>query len=167
MESICGEPSEVDQSASAETQSCFSTSHVSTKRHKELENVALQSSLNSLRMDVQVATVCNNEEGQETGEDNGLETLFHTEHGTLPNTVRPEPDSGTGETQTGEEERTLTDHLNKRLLSSFLKKLNQRDLSLPGVNHLDCTVDGGDEDSNRTMDEWASPSPSRHILDAN
>lgn len=51
-----------------------------------------------------------------------------------------------------EEERTLTDHLNKRLLSSFLEKLNERDLALPGVQRLDCAV--ADEDSNRAADEW-------------
>lgn len=64
-----------------------------------------------------------------------------------------EADSGRGVAKERvEEERTLTDHLNKRLLSSFLEKLNERDLALPGVQRLDCAV--ADEDSNRAADEW-------------
>lgn len=58
--------------------------------------------------------------------------------------------------EASEQERTLTDHLNKRLLSSFLEKLNERDLqALPGVQRLDCAVAAGEEDSNRAAaDDW-------------
>lgn len=104
-----------------------------TKRLKELENAALQSTLAS-----------------------------RTEAG--PGADAGESERGDGDVCGGgggggdpakerlREERTLTDHLNKRLLSSFLEKLNQRDLALPGVQRLDCAV--ADEDSNRAADEW-------------
>ena len=127
-----------------------------SKRLKELENAALQTTLIS-RMETESGADAGSWTEQQPGEDeqsNGL-SLNH----------RPAPpqlsaDAEEEEAESGgnvakervEEERTLTDHLNKRLLSSFLEKLNERDLALPGVQRLDCAV--ADEDSNRAADEW-------------
>ncbi|KAF7663564.1 hypothetical protein LDENG_00206810 [Lucifuga dentata] len=127
-----------------------------SKRLKELENAALQNTLIS-RMETESET--------ETGSGTERETV-EGEHsnGLSFNNHRPaaqhSADTDTEEVEAGrnvskervEEERTLTDHLNKRLLSSFLEKLNERDLALPGVRRLDCAV--ADEDSNRAADEW-------------
>ncbi|KAG7514171.1 hypothetical protein JOB18_027169 [Solea senegalensis] len=124
------------------------------KRLKELENAALQTTLIS---QMETESDAGKRAEQQAGEDehsNGLSL----NHGSAP----PQRSAGTeaeaDELGRGvakehlEEERTLTDHLNKRLLSSFLEKLNERDLALPGVQRLDCAV--AEEDSNRAADEW-------------
>ncbi|KAK7889826.1 hypothetical protein WMY93_025386 [Mugilogobius chulae] len=114
-----------------------------SKRLKELENAALQTTLIS-KMDTEPPP----EQIPGTEEQSSGLSLNHeaaqAEEEAGRCVVPPEPRR--------EEERTLTDHLNKRLLSSFLEKLNERDLALPGVRHLDCAV--ADEDSNRAADEW-------------
>lgn len=128
----------------------------SSKRHKERENAALHSSLNSLRVA---------EEENDTA--TGASVNKYRAEDMEPSGCSTEPDAPPQSTaQDGtededededegdqEEELTLTDHLNKRLLSSFLEKLNQRDSSLPGIQRLDCAV-AGEEDSNRALDEW-------------
>ncbi|KPP58888.1 hypothetical protein Z043_123246 [Scleropages formosus] len=157
MESICGEGSEVVQCAHTESQSCYNVTHTSTKRNKELENVALQSSLNCLRTELQTVAVSETKGGRETEveEDAGPGVFFQPEPGAPPHAVRPqaESDTFTGETKIHAEERTLTDHLNKRLLCSFLEKLNERE-SAPGVHRgVDHAADG-EGDSNRAVDEW-------------
>lgn len=127
-----------------------------SKRLKELENAALQSTLMS-RMEVESGADAGNMTEQQSGEGdhrNGLSV----NHCAAP--PRLGEDTEAGEMELGgnvakerlEEDRTLTDHLNKRLLSSFLAKLNERDLALPGVQRLDCAV--AEEDSNRAADEW-------------
>lgn len=94
---------------------------------------------------------------RQSGEDvqtNGS-SLSHESAPAQPSAEPEAEDAQSGESvakERVEEERTLTDHLNKRLLSSFLEKLNERDLALPGVQRLDCAV--ADEDSNRAADEW-------------
>ena len=45
------------------------------------------------------------------------------------------PVSGSGEPEPQEEERTLTDHLNKKLLSSFLRKLDSGAVQFPAGVH--------------------------------
>ena len=128
-----------------------------SKRIKELENVALQTTLTSVEMESEAAGDCGGrsrgqEESKESdGHLNGLsydETGAPLETGDASSQVYAQLDVNKDQV----EERTLTDHLNKRLLSSFLEKLNQRDLSLPGIQRLDCAV--ADEDSNRAVDEW-------------
>lgn len=127
-----------------------------SKRLKELENAALQSTLMS-QIELECGADAGNMTEQQSGEGNHLNGLPMNHHA-APST--PGEDTEAGEMELGgnvakerlEEERTLTDHLNKRLLSSFLEKLNERDLALPGVQRLDCAV--ADEDSNRAADEW-------------
>uniref|UniRef100_A0A0E9XEX8 Uncharacterized protein n=1 Tax=Anguilla anguilla TaxID=7936 RepID=A0A0E9XEX8_ANGAN len=152
MESIHGEVGEVEQSGNT-SQSCTNAGNSSSKRHKELENVALQTSLNSLRMEAQNISDPEIKGSQETEEDTRPGRC--TESGAPAQTpnLRPGEECETSEIKVREEERTLTDHLNKRLLSSFLEKLNQRDLALPGIQRLDCAV-AGEEDSNRAVEEW-------------
>ncbi|KAJ0032570.1 hypothetical protein NQD34_002650 [Periophthalmus magnuspinnatus] len=119
-----------------------------SKRLKELENAALQTTLIS-KMDTGPPPE-QNPGGEE--QPSGLSSN-HTEAAEEQEPEEPvEEPSRCVSKQRVEEERTLTDHLNKRLLSSFLEKLNERDLALPGVRHLDCAV--ADEDSNRAADEW-------------
>lgn len=128
-----------------------------SKRVKELENAALHSTLMS-QMDLESAAHAGNMTEQQPGEGDHFHGLS-VDHCAAPPTTLGE-DSQAGDMELGgdvakerlEEERTLTDHLNKRLLSSFLAKLNERDLALPGVQRLDCAV--ADEDSNRAADEW-------------
>lgn len=124
-----------------------------SKRLKELENAALQTTLIS-RMETETGADAGSWTEQQPGEDgqpNGV-SLNHRPAPPQPS-ADTEPESG-GDVgkERAEEERTLTDHLNKRLLSSFLEKLNERDLALPGVQRLDCAV--ADEDSNRAAEEW-------------
>lgn len=127
-----------------------------SKRLKELENAALQSTLMS-QMEVESGADAGNMTEQQSGEGDHLNGLSMNRRAAPPTLVE---DTEAGEMELGgnvakerlEEERTLTDHLNKRLLSSFLEKLNERDLALPGVQRLDCAV--ADEDSNRAADEW-------------
>lgn len=132
-----------------------------SKRLKELENAALQSTLIS-QMEVDSGADVGNmteqqQRQQQPGEGEHLNGLS-TDHRAAPPALGE--DTEAGEMEVGEnvaknkleEERTLTDHLNKRLLSSFLEKLNERDLALPGVQRLDCAV--ADEDSNRAGEEW-------------
>lgn len=127
-----------------------------SKRLKELENAALQSTLIS-RMEVESGADAENMTERESGEGEHLNSVSMN-HRDAPPALGE--DTEAGEMELGgnvakerlEEERTLTDHLNKRLLSSFLEKLNERDLALPGVQRLDCAV--ADEDSNRAADEW-------------
>jgi len=151
---------------------------VDNKRLKELRNAALHTTLAS-RMETEAPAdpearprTENGEEGEEPPSSNGLPSFNHRRRrsdeapGPAATETRgegtqeeeeEEEDEGTDSNVTNEkvaeEERTLTDHLNKRLLSSFLEKLNQRDLALPGVRHLDCAV-AEEEDSNRATEEW-------------
>lgn len=117
-----------------------------SKRLKELENAALQTTLIS-KMETGPAAEQKPRE-EEQSSDSSLNQA------TAQVSAEPEEEEPGRSitTERVEEERTLTDHLNKRLLSSFLEKLNERDLALPGVRHLDCAV--ADEDSNRAADEW-------------
>lgn len=143
-----GEPPHNNNPAGNEPPACG----LDSKRLKELENAALQTTLIS-RMEAESRA----EAGQQPGEDEQLNGLS-LNHRSAPS--QPSADAEADEVESGgnvdkervEEERTLTDHLNKRLLSSFLEKLNERDLALPGVQRLDCAV--ADEDSNRAADEW-------------
>lgn len=127
------------------------------KRLKELENAALQSSLVA-RMETESGADADSFPEQQPGEDEqsiGLSLNHQPAPSQLSSDTAPEEEVETGESvakERLEEERTLTDHLNKRLLSSFLEKLNESDLALPGVQRLDCAV--ADEDSNRAADEW-------------
>lgn len=147
-----GEPPNNTSPAGIEPSPCG----LHTKRLKELENAALQTTLIS-RMETESGADTGSSTEQQSGEgeqSNGL-SLNHRaaplQHGA--DTEMEEVEPRTNKTkQRVEEERTLTDHLNKRLLSSFLEKLNERDLALPGVQRLDCAV--ADEDSNRAADEW-------------
>lgn len=123
---------------------------------KELENVALQTTLIS-RMETESGADAGGWTEQQCGEDeqsNGLSLNHQSAHPQLSADPDAEEVESVGNVakERVEEERTLTDHLNKRLLSSFLEKLNERDLALPGVQRLDCAV--ADEDSNRAADEW-------------
>ncbi|TNN52561.1 hypothetical protein EYF80_037258 [Liparis tanakae] len=126
-----------------------------SKRLKQLENAALQTSLIS-QMETQSGAEAGSGTEQQAGDEErqagdgerqpgdeerqaGDEELSDGSSLSLQpaaaDTEAEEVDSGES---VAEEERTLTDHLNKRLLSSFLEKLNQRDLALPGVQRLDC-----------------------------
>ncbi|KAK9519464.1 hypothetical protein VZT92_022192 [Zoarces viviparus] len=127
-----------------------------SKRLKQLENAALQTTLIS-QMETESgadAARCTEQQSGEDEQSNGLSL----NHQSAPPQLRADTEAddvdsdGTVANERVEEERTLTDHLNKRLLSSFLEKLNERDLALPGVQRLDCAV--ADEDSNRAADEW-------------
>lgn len=127
-----------------------------SKRLKELENAALQSSLIA-RMETESGADAGSWTEQQPGEDEQSDGLS-LNHRAAPSQLSA--DTAAHDVESGgnvakervEEERTLTDHLNKRLLSSFLEKLNESDLALPGVQRLDCAV--ADEDSNRAADEW-------------
>ncbi|CAL8272420.1 unnamed protein product [Arctogadus glacialis] len=134
------------------------------KRLKELRNAALQTSLAS-RMEAECTVDSEARPTRETAEEepaNGVSFNHHRPSEELP--AAPGPLTETGEEGAEEEDetdsnltkeevqRTQTDHLNKRLLSSFLEKLNERDLALPGVQHLDCAV--AEEDSNRAAEDW-------------
>ncbi|CAL8309827.1 unnamed protein product [Lota lota] len=136
------------------------------KRLKELRNAALQTSLTS-RMEADSTADSEVRPIRETAEEepsNGV-SFNHNhrsdEHQAAPGPVTETREEGAEEDETdsnltkeevAEQQRTQTDHLNKRLLSSFLEKLNVRDLALPGVQHLDCAV--AEEDSNRAAEEW-------------
>lgn len=127
-----------------------------TKRLKELENAALQTTLIS-RMETESGADTGSLTEQQSAEgeqSNGLSLNHRPARLQLgADTEMEEVEPGKNMTkQRVEDERTLTDHLNKRLLSSFLEKLNERDLALPGVQRLDCAV--AEEDSNRAADEW-------------
>lgn len=125
-----------------------------SKRVKELENAALQTTLIS-QMEKESGADPGSRVEQHSGQgeqSNGL-SLNRRQAQLQPGADTEEVEPGTNTAkQRVEEERTLTDHLNKRLLSSFLEKLNERDLALPGVQRLDCAV--ADEDSNRAAEEW-------------
>lgn len=127
-----------------------------SKRLKELENAALQTTLIS-RMETESGADAGSWTEQQSGEDEQLNGLS-LNHQSAPPPLSADTEAEEVESDRNvakervEEERTLTDHLNKRLLSSFLEKLNERDLALPGVQRLDCAV--ADEDSNRAADEW-------------
>lgn len=118
-----------------------------SKRLKELENAALQTTLIS-NMDTGPSP---EQSPRQEEQSSGLEQDEATAELSAGQPEQAEPGVCVSK-QRVEEERTLTDHLNKRLLSSFLEKLNERDLALPGVRHVDCAV--ADEDSNRAADEW-------------
>ncbi|MED6293604.1 hypothetical protein CHARACLAT_012167 [Characodon lateralis] len=128
-----------------------------SKRLKELENAALQTSLIS-EMETESGPDAGSRTEQQCGQGEQPNGLPLNQQGSAPlqlgvDTEAEGVDLGTNvPKQRVEEERTLTDHLNKRLLSSFLEKLNERDLALPGVQRLDCVV--AEEDSNRAADEW-------------
>lgn len=154
---------------------------VDHKRLKDLRNAALHTTLAS-RMETEGPAdpearprTENGEEGEEPPppSSNGLPSFHHRRRRRSDEAPGPaatetrgdgtqeeveEDDEGTDSNVTNEkvaeEERTQTDHLNKRLLSSFLEKLNQRDLALPGVRHLDCAVAEEEDDSNRAAEEW-------------
>ncbi|CAG00617.1 unnamed protein product [Tetraodon nigroviridis] len=146
----------MEQSGEPPSQHAPALRGLHTKRLKELENAALQSTLMS-QMEVESAADAENMTEQQSGEGDPVNGLSGNQRAAPPTLGE---DTEAGEMELGgnvakerlEEERTLTDHLNKRLLSSFLEKLNERDLALPGVQRLDCAV--ADEDSNRAADEW-------------
>ena len=136
-----------------------------SKRLKELENAALQTTLIS-QMETESGADAGSRTEQQPGRDEQSNGVSLNQRSEPPQQQQPgaadteaaaaaeeeeEAERNVSE-QRAEEERTLTDHLNKRLLSSFLEKLNERDLALPGVQRLDCAV--ADEDSNRAADEW-------------
>ncbi|KAG7283538.1 hypothetical protein CRUP_012598 [Coryphaenoides rupestris] len=127
-------------------------SDVDNKRLKELRNAALHTTLTS-RMETEAPAdpearprTENGEEGEEPSSFNHRRRSDEAPGPAATETrgegTQEEEDEGSDSNVTNEkvaeEERTLTDHLNKRLLFSFLEKLNQRDLALPGVRHLDC-----------------------------
>lgn len=149
------EPHTNSQPGNEPLQDRLNTGSTQTKRLKELENAALQTSLIS-RMETESNTDPRNSTDHEPGEGQHSNGLSFNESGAL----QQNPDSRTEEEESDtnvakervQEERTLTDHLNKRLLSSFLEKLNERDLALPGIQRLDCAV--ADEDSNRASEDW-------------
>ncbi|KAF6725133.1 hypothetical protein FQA47_019326 [Oryzias melastigma] len=127
-----------------------------SKRLKELENAALQTTLIT-QMETESGADAESWTEQHAGEgeqSNGL-PLNH-QRAALEPSADTEMEEAEPETDASkerlEQERTLTDHLNKRLLASFLEKLNERDLALPSVQRLDCAV--ADEDSNRAAEEW-------------
>ncbi|CAB1449839.1 unnamed protein product [Pleuronectes platessa] len=135
-----------------------------SKRLKELENAALQTTLIS-HMEWESGADAGTWTEQQPGRDeqsNGVSLNQRSEPPQTPRagdteaaataTMEEEEAERNVSEQRAEEERSLTDHLNKRLLSSFLEKLNERDLALPGVQRLDCAV--ADEDSNRAAEEW-------------
>lgn len=128
-----------------------------SKRLKELENAALQTTLIS-RMETESGAGAGSGTEQQSSREEELSNGLSLNHRTAPaqlGAATEVEEAGSGRSvakERLEEERTLTDHLNKRLLSSFLEKLNERDLALPGVQRLDCAV--ADEDSNRAADEW-------------
>lgn len=127
-----------------------------SKRLKELENAALQSSLIA-RMETESGADTGSfpeQQQQQQSVEEQQSNGTSLNHQPAPSQLEADT-AAPGESvakERLEEERTLTDHLNKRLLSSFLEKLNERDLALPGVQRLDCAV--ADEDSNRAADEW-------------
>lgn len=119
-----------------------------SKWHKQLENTALQTSLNSMqrvgdgRQEDEEAVVAMEHNG-ETGEE-----LVPVDQEEIP---------PVSQLQAEERERTLTDHLNKKLLSSFLEKLNQAEFPLPpALPNLQRSGDEGElsEDSNRMEEDW-------------
>lgn len=124
-----------------------------SKRLKELENAALQTTLIS-QMEAESRADVGSWTELESAEDERMSGLSLSHRS--PQSADAEAEAVESDREVAnepvEEERTLTDHLNKRLLSSFLEKLNERDLALPGVQRLDCAV--ADEDSNRAADEW-------------
>ena len=129
-----------------------------TKRLKELENAALQTSLIE-HMETEAGPDAGSCTEPQPGQEEQSNGVSLNQQPALPPPPLPQPGADAAaddEAEPGkkrvEEERTLTDHLNKRLLSSFLDKLNERDLALPGVQRLDCAV--ADEDSNRAAEEW-------------
>jgi len=166
------EPAHNTHAAGSEPPACGLLS----KRLKQLENAALQTSLIS-QMETQSGAEAGSGTEQQAGDEErqaGDEERQAGDEERQAGDEEPQPgdeelsdgsslslqpaaaDTEAEEVDSGEtvaeEERTLTDHLNKRLLSSFMEKLNQRDLALPGVQRLDCAV--ADEDSNRAAEEW-------------
>lgn len=137
--------------ASSQPSPCACNSH--SKRLKELENVVLQTSLNNIRMESEEMSLdgVGDQDSQDSECLNGLSHVASDVSST--ETDQPAPESNQAETKMKEEELTLTDHLNKRLLLSFLDKLNQNNVGLPGIQRLDCAV-AGEDDSNRAADEW-------------
>ncbi|GCC36649.1 hypothetical protein chiPu_0015144 [Chiloscyllium punctatum] len=97
-----------------------------TKRHKEMENVALQTSLNL---------------GQRKSPE-------EEQRSSLPNSTQEPEESRHG--PNGELELTQTDHLNKRLLTSFLEKINQPNFNFPNLQQLN----NQPEDSNKMQEDW-------------
>ncbi|KAJ3599032.1 hypothetical protein NHX12_032995 [Muraenolepis orangiensis] len=152
-------------------------SDLDNKRLKELRNAALLQTTLTARMETEGSTA--DSEARETGGEEELSNGVAFNHDHRPDEplhsppgpdteMREEEEEGGGaeeqeeeeetdstgtKERVAEEQRTLTDHLNKRLLSSFLEKLKERDLALPGVQHLDCAVEQ-EEDSNRAAEEW-------------
>ncbi|KAF0041985.1 hypothetical protein F2P81_005517 [Scophthalmus maximus] len=160
------EPPHNNNSSSSPTGNAPPAHGLHSKRLKELENAALQTTLIS-QMETEAGADSSGsrteeeqqqqQQQQQPGEDeqsNGVSLS----HRAAPAQPGADTEAGEEESESSvakervEEERTLTDHLNKRLLSSFLEKLNERDLALPGVQRLDCAV--ADEDSNRAAEEW-------------
>lgn len=137
--------------ASSQPSSSACNSH--SKRLKELENVVLQTSLNNIQMEPEEMSLADGVGDQDCQDSECLNGLSHVASDVSTETDQPAPESNEAETKTKEEELTLTDHLNKRLLLSFLDKLNQNNAGLPGIQRLDCAV-AGEDDSNRAADEW-------------
>ena len=166
----------------AENEPPYCSSDLDHKRLKELRNAALQTSL-AARMEAECTVVDSEarptREEEEPANGASFNHLHHLHHHHLHHRSEELPAAPGPLTEAGEEaaaaaaeededeedetdsnltkeeevQRTQTDHLNKRLLSSFLEKLNERDLALPGVQHLDCAV-AEEEDSNRAAEDW-------------
>lgn len=110
------------------------------KRLKELENTALQTSI--------IARMEEEEEAGGGAPRPGLDLQQQPASEELQSGEQEEENPERKQ----EEERSLTDHLNQRLLTSFLEKLNRAELTLPGLQGLHCP--GAEEDSNRAGEEW-------------
>lgn len=142
------------QMNNASSQPSSSACNGHSKRLKELENVVLQTSLNNIQMEPEEVLTLDEVGDQDCHGSECLNGLPHVASDVSTETTdQPVPECEQAETQVKEEGRTLTDHLNKRLLLSFLDKLNQNDVGLPGIQRLDCAV-AGEDDSNRAADEW-------------
>lgn len=62
-----------------------------------------------------------------------------------------------GQEEVPERELTLTDHLNKRLLESFLKRLNQNEVPVAaGLNYVTYVPETGVEELSIDETEWDS-----------
>lgn len=119
----------------------------SSKWHKQLENTALQTSLNLQRVED------SRQEEEEAG--TAMEQNGETGEELVPAVEEEMPP--VCQLTAEEKERTLTDHLNKKLLSSFLEKLNQAEFPLPAaLQTLQRNGDEGEssEDSNRMEEDW-------------
>ncbi|KAJ1085825.1 hypothetical protein NDU88_005950 [Pleurodeles waltl] len=125
---------------------------LTSKQKKELENAALQSSLRGPGGGERAPW-----EGERPrGEGESAPGDEGTPQGGEQAPSEGEQDQGTDEDErpqdlpSGDRERTLTDHLNKRLLLSFQEKLNQAGDGL--LQRVQQSQAG--EDDNQAQEEW-------------